>query len=160
MIAMGWLLALAVLAWWFQGRLDAQRNPNRQPQVVQQGDVPVLVLKRNRQGHYVASGTINGMEVEFLLDTGATDVAVPESVARRAGLDRGAPMRFLTANGVAEGWSTRIGQLSLGPIRLEDVRASINPAMHGDQVLLGMSFLRHLDFEQRGDRLLLRPRTP
>ncbi len=158
MIALGWILALALLAWWFQGRLDAQRNPNRVPQVLMQDGRPGVVLLRNRAGHYVASGEINGVPVEFLIDTGATDVAVPEAIARRAGLPRGAPMRFRTANGVAQGWATRIDALRLGPLVLHGVRASINPGMAGNEVLLGMSFLRHLDFEQRGDRLVLRPR--
>ena len=115
-----------------------------------------VVLQQNRQGHYVASGTVNNVPVLFLLDTGATDVAIPESIALAAGLRRGNTSRASTANGAVTVYSTRIDELTLGNIVLEDVSASITTSMPGNTILLGMSALRQVEFSQRGGELTLR----
>jgi len=115
-----------------------------------------LTLQRNRFGHYVASGNINDTPVVFLLDTGASDVSVPENLARQIGLKRGRPMMYQTANGTITVFATRLDKVDLGGIVLRQVRASINPNMQGNEVLLGMSFLKHLEFSQRGNTLVLR----
>ncbi len=148
---------LFVLTLLFDSLLDNQRNPNQQPvsRTTTAGNVEV-VLESNRQGHYVASGRINGTPATFLLDTGATDVVVSQQLAREAGLERGGPMRATTANGQVTVYSTLIDELALSDIVLEDVRASINPAMSGDTVLLGMSALRRVEFTQDRDQLVLR----
>jgi len=140
----------------FNNLLDEQRNPNTDPQTSKKGAIAEVVLKRNRYGHYVATGAINDHPVEFLLDTGASDVSVPQDLAKRLGLRKGPEVRFETANGSVNGYMTNLDQVQLGDIRLHQVRASINPGMSGDSVLLGMSFLRHLEFTQRGDSMTLR----
>lgn len=155
-IAVAWVLGLYLFYLIFDGLLTRQHNPNRQLAVRAEGPSVEVVLQRNRMGHYVASGTINGQPVVFMLDTGATDVAVPESVARRLGLARGDQIRVLTANGVASAWRTRLDSVALGPLELSDVRGSIVPGMGGEQVLLGMSFLGQVEMIQRGDELMLR----
>jgi aspartyl protease family protein len=151
-----WLLVLGMLTLVFNNLLDAQRNPNTDPRTLSNATTTDVVLKRNRYGHYVATGTINAQPVEFLLDTGASDVSVPEGLAGRLGLKKGPRVRFETANGSVDGYMTQLDQVQLGDIRLHQVRASINPGMSGDAVLLGMSFLRHLEFTQRGDSMTLR----
>ena len=90
------------------------------------------------------------------MDTGATSVSVPASVARPIGLKRGAPQRANTANGQITTYATRLDEVRLGDIRLDNVRADINPHMQGDEVLLGMSFLRKLEFTQRDRELTIR----
>ena len=92
----------------------------------------------------------------FLLDTGATDVAVPGALAQELGLEAGAPVSVNTANGRSTGYRTRLSELTLGDIRLQDVRALIVPGMDGDEVLLGMSALKQLEFTQRDGTLVLR----
>ena len=114
------------------------------------------MLQRNRQGHYLANGTINGTPVTFLLDTGATDVAIPASIAREASLEPGFEGRANTANGLVTVYSTTIDELVLGNIALSDVTASITPSMPGDTILLGMSALKRIEFTQRGASLTLR----
>jgi aspartyl protease family protein len=151
-----WLLVLGLLTLVFDSVLEKQRNPNARPESYTDGPLREVVLKRNRYGHYVATGTINGSPVEFLLDTGATAVSVPASEASRLGLKEGARIQFETANGSAYGYLTELDSVSLGQIRIDDVRASINPGIEGDSVLLGMTFLKHLEFTQRGDTLILR----
>lgn len=150
-------LALLALTWYFDGWLDRQQNPNRSPQSYQsQSGAREVVLQRNRQGHYVAGGEINGVPVTFLLDTGATDVAIPESVARRANLQSGYPGQANTANGIVTVYSTRISELTIGNIVLHDVPASITPSMPGETILLGMSALQQVEFTQKGSILTLR----
>ena len=156
MVAAAWVVALGLLALFFHGWLEDQRNPNRDLRVVEDGPAKV-VLERNRQGHYVAPGRINGEPVELLLDTGATTVSIPGQLAARLGLERGRPQATRTANGVITTYATRLESVQVGGLVLENVRASINPAMGGEDVLLGMSFLGRLDLDQRGDVLVLRP---
>ena len=107
--------------------------------------------------HYLATGLINGHKVEFLIDTGATHVALPASVANKLGLRKGIPSTSHTAGGVVQTWLVELDSVQLGPIRRHAVRASVVPDMPGEGVLLGMSFLRDLEMVQRGDTLVIRP---
>ena len=158
MIFAAWIVFLALLALFFADRLERQRNPN-QAVVTRVNDAGIseVVLKRNRYGHYVTSGTVNGHAVEFLLDTGATDVAIPAQVADVLGLKRGAAVRYQTANGMITAWLTRLDNVAIGPLLVNDVAASINPGMGDMEILLGMSVLKRFEFTQRGDTLILRP---
>lgn len=155
MIALAWLAALVLLWLVFEDYLDRHENPNRDLRV--EAGAAELVLKRNRFGHYVAPGTINGRPVTFLLDTGATHVSVPAHLGPQLGLAPGAPMQVMTANGAVTVRATVIDELGLGPFRVANVRSHLNPGFRDDQVLLGMSVLKHLEFTQRGDTLILRP---
>ena len=96
------------------------------------------------------------MPVTFLLDTGATDVAIPAAIARKAGLNQGYISQAATANGIIQVYSTILDELQLGNIRLHDIKASITPSMEGETILLGMSALKQIEFMQRGSNLTLR----
>lgn len=156
MIVGAWILVLGLLTLFFTQWQEREYNPNRDPQARLQDGQREVVLQRNRFGHYVASGSINGKDVTFLLDTGATHISVPGGLAQDLDLKPGPAYRVGTANGTITVRGTTVDSLSLGPIQLHDVRANINPYMEGDEVLLGMSALRNLEFSQRGDRLTLR----
>lgn len=157
MIILTWVIGLGLLLAYFEYFLDHERNPNRTVVGSLAGDgSTVIVLKRNRYGHYITSGEVNGVRVELMLDTGASDVSVPVSVAQELGLVRGAPRQYRTANGLVTAYATTLDRLRIGPIVVSNVRASINPGLTGEQILLGMSVLRHVDFSQRGDELVLR----
>ncbi len=150
-----WLVLLGLLTLFFQQWLDRAYKPNRNLTAI--ADAPrAVVLKRSRNTHYVAPGTINGEPVEFLLDTGATLVSVPEAIAERLKLRRGPAFETSTANGTVTMYATLIAEITLGNIVKREVRASINPHMHEDTVLLGMSFMKDLELTQRGDELTLR----
>jgi aspartyl protease family protein len=156
MIYLSWVLLLAMLSLLFSQWLQRVENPNRQVVLTNQQDARgEIVLRRNRAGHYRVPGSINGVDVDFMLDTGATYVAVSQSLADRAGMDRLARTQSVTANGTVTSWLSRIDEVGLGPIRMRDVRAVILPSMPNNEVLLGMSFLKHLKLEQQGDRLKL-----
>ena len=149
----GWLMAIALVTWFFHDYIDRESNPNRVPQVTASGEV---MLKRDRSGHFTAGGTINGQEVRFMLDTGATQIAIPKALADSLKLKRGMPVDLLTAAGPARGYSTRLGSVTLATIEAKDLGAVIAEGLSADYVLLGMNFLRRLEIIQRGDELILR----
>jgi aspartyl protease family protein len=159
MLVLAWGAALLLATKFFGDWEDAQRNPNRAPESLHGSGYVEVHLASSRQGHYMAGGKINGEEVTFLLDTGATQVAVPIEVAQRLGLQAGAAITISTANGRATAHRTRLQRLQLGDIVLTDVEALIAPGMGGDDVLLGMSALKQLEFTQRGGTLMLRQST-
>ncbi|AZL70897.1 MULTISPECIES: retropepsin-like aspartic protease family protein [Pseudomonas] len=156
LMVLAWAAAM-FLATRFFGEWEArQENPNSEVQSTQGDGFVEVRLLSNGQGHFVADGAINGRVVHFMLDTGATDVAIPEALARDLDLARGAPVTLSTANGRTEGYRTRIDSLLLGDIHLRDVRALVVPGLDGQAVLLGMSALKQLEFTQRGGTMLLR----
>ena len=157
MTTVAWLLALGLLSWIFAGLEERENNPNQYVTTQQFDDGgKAITLQRNRHGHYVADGFINDERVTFLLDTGASDISVPGDLAEKLGLRRGPAQQYNTANGVITGYLTRLDSVRLGDIELHNVRASINPREQGNELLLGMSFLRDLEFTQRGDTLTIR----
>jgi len=161
MMIVMWLLLLVIVSYFFGKLLDQQNNPNQVLTTKYIGDnLREIVLERNRQGHYVTNGSINGKEVVFMLDTGATGVAVPEHIATRLGLKKGVPVEIQTANGVARAYMSTLQRVGVGDIELEDVGAYINPNDQQDEILLGMTFLKHIEFTQRGDTLILRQYVP
>lgn len=155
MLTVFWLLVLGALSYGFYIWEDRRQNPNQHIQGRVSTDVREVELVRNAYGHYVSSGEINRQRVTFMLDTGASSVAVPEALALKLGLKRGLRHQVYTANGIADAYYTRIAHLRLGVIELNDVAASITPGMTGDEILLGMSALKQLDFSQSGNRLTL-----
>ena len=154
---LAWLIALGLLMFFFQDVLDKQYNPNARPEMrlTNQGKAEVTLLQ-NRHGHYVTNGTINEMPVTFLLDTGATELSIPAHIADNLGLQASGSYRVQTANGSITVYKTLVEQLSLGNIILYNVAAHINPAMQSDQILLGMSALKRVEFRQTGKQLILR----
>nr|VFJ88167.1 MAG: aspartyl protease family protein [Candidatus Kentron sp. H]VFJ90175.1 MAG: aspartyl protease family protein [Candidatus Kentron sp. H]VFJ96547.1 MAG: aspartyl protease family protein [Candidatus Kentron sp. H] len=157
MIAAAWVILLGLLTAVFSHWLYQQENPNPRPSgTLTANGTREVVLLRNRQGHYVATGAIDGQPVRFLLDTGATTVSVPADLAESLDLPTGPPSMTQTANGIVTTYHTRLNEVRLGNIVLRDVRANINPHMPSGAVLLGMSFLKQIEFTQQGDRLTLR----
>lgn len=163
MLVLAWIAGLLLATQFFGNWERARHNPNEAPLSLQGNGYVEVQLAGNGQGHYLLKGGINGRQVLFLLDTGATDVAIPAALARELGLHAGSPVAVNTANGRSTGHRTRLDELTLGDIRLQDVRALIVPGMDGDEVLLGMSALKQLEFTQRDGILVLRhytdPRT-
>ncbi|TKB47069.1 retropepsin-like aspartic protease family protein [Thalassotalea mangrovi] len=151
-----WIIGLLLLVWFFQTKLDADWNPNQQPKVaVNTSGQQQVVLERNRYGHYVTAGFINQENALFMLDTGATSVSIPMEIADKYGLERQGSHRVQTANGSVMVYATTIDELSIGNINLYNVRANINPGMTGQEILLGMSALKQLEFSQKGKYLHL-----
>jgi aspartyl protease family protein len=155
MTYIAWISGLIVMTLFFNNYLSKQQNPNSRPESYQQNGNAVVVLQQNRAGHYVTNGYINGYQVKFLLDTGATQVSIPATVADKIGLDAGYSQSVNTANGVIEVFSTRLDSLSVGKLTLYDLSANINPYMDGDTILLGMNALKQVKLVQQGKTLTL-----
>ncbi len=118
----------------------------------------VIDVARNSDGHFYLVLEMNGKSVEFIVDTGASDVVLTLKDAKRIGLnpdDLVFSGRANTANGTVEIARARVNEVQLGDIRDTDLRVSVNGGdMNGS--LLGMSYLRRFDsIEIKGDRLIL-----
>ena len=126
----------------------SERHQKPKTVIADNGDVTVR-LTQNKSGHYFTRGEINGMAVSFLVDTGASNLAIPEHIANDLSLKSGRKVQSYTANGIATSYSTSLDSVSVGGITLGNIDASISPGLVGDEILLGMSFLKHLNLEQR-----------
>jgi aspartyl protease family protein len=155
MVIAAWIIGLGLLTLIFSGLLSRQQNPNSELVSRRSGNRIEVVLDRNRDGHYVATAEINRVPVEVFVDTGATDVSIPAHLAGKLGLKRGMQMLVTTANGTVPVYATRLDEMRIGDIVVHDIRATINPHTSDDFVLLGMSFLQHLEFSQRNGQLIL-----
>ena len=113
-----------------------------------------VVIEQGRGGHYHADGAINGQAIHFLVDTGATDVAISDDAARALGLEFGPRITVMTAAGPAPAWVTRLDRVTIGNLERRNVRATITPGL-GEQALLGMSFLKHFSLRQEGGSLII-----
>jgi aspartyl protease family protein len=151
-----WIIAFVLLALAFSKILDYQNNPNQSLSTLRTVDSEEVVLLRNRRGHYVFDGRINGREVTFLVDTGATTTAIPGRMRDALGLEAGPAISVSTANGVTRAYLTRLDSLSIGDIEMRDVKATLVDNMGVDEILLGMNVLKHFELTQRGDELIIR----
>jgi aspartyl protease family protein len=162
MLYIMWVLVLGGLTYGFNAWENKRHNPNSRESISASAEGGrsegrrIVTLKSNRQHHYMASGRVNGKRVTFMLDTGATDVVVPQALANTLGLVAGFKSTAITANGTVQVRNTVIDTLELGAIKLTNIKASINPGMHGKEILLGMSALKHLEFSQSDDTLTLK----
>jgi aspartyl protease family protein len=125
-----------------------------------QNEHATVILTPDRNGHFVASGSINGAAVRFLVDTGATMVAMNVEEARRAGVNYLAGERGYsqTANGVTAIYRVRLAEVSLGDITLRDIDGVVHENSALPIVLLGMSFLGKLEMRRTGESLTLTKR--
>ena len=119
-----------------------------------------IAVPRSQDGHFHLTLNVDGVPVDFLVDTGATDIVLTLEDARRVGIDP-ENLAFLgrarTANGIVETAYTSVGSVGLGPIRFERVQVAVNGGeMQGS--LLGMAFLSRFGrIEIADNRLLLEP---
>lgn len=155
MIVGMWVVGLAIGTLLINQYLEQQHNPNNQVVTSIDGDKRSISLQRGRYGHYRVTGTINGAEADFLVDTGATSVSIPEEVAYRAGMEYGSKITISTANGTRVAYRTVIDSLRIGDLEVQNATAHINPGLSGE-VLLGMSVLKHYELSQKGDQLVIR----
>jgi aspartyl protease family protein len=156
MTILAWLFFLAILFGIFDYFTTQRFNPNQNVVTNVNGYQKEIVLQRNAYGHYVTTGRINDHSVTFLLDTGASDVAIPEALASKIGLQKGHALYVKTANGNTRAYRTRVDSVSIGELVLYDLSATILTNMSGDQVLLGMNFLKHFEIIQKGNTLTIR----
>lgn len=118
-----------------------------------------LTLSADTVGQFWTVGQINGKSTRFLIDTGATSIALPASVARNMGIDYTKGQRGFasTAGGVVPAYRVSLDAVTVGEITLYRVEASI---FEGglDVALLGMSFLNRLEMKRDGAQMVLTKR--
>ena len=118
-----------------------------------------LTVRADRRGHFQVDARVDGRRMDFLVDTGATVIAIPEREAARLGIHparREYTIQLRTANGTIHGAPTRLGMVEVGGLTVRDVEAVIMPDGALAQNLLGMSFLSRLRrFEFTDGRLVL-----
>ena len=156
MTFVAWIVFIAFLGYLFNHFIQKQNNPNQSVSTAIVNGVKEITLTRNKHGHYVANGEINGQSVIFLLDTGATDVAMSAQLAEKLQLKQGRRFKVSTANGIVNAHRTRVDSVAMGKIELNNVAATILKDGPENQVLLGMAFLKHLEFVQKGNQLTIR----
>ena len=115
-----------------------------------------VVLMADSRGHFVNSGTINGRVMQYMVDTGASTVAIGRADAERMGLDfqKGQPVRMNTANGVTQGWRMRLDSVRIGDVEVFGVEAVVTPQPM-PYVLLGNSFLTEFQMTRVNDQMVL-----
>jgi aspartyl protease family protein len=143
-----WLGLAGGLFYFMNGKV----NPNTADTLTQTGTV---VLQRDLSGHYRAEAYINGVRTPVMVDTGATDVAISQSLADKLGLHSINAIRTRTANGDTVSYMTRLQSVKLGGVVAHDVAATINPGLD-DEMLLGMSFLGRMDVRLYKDTMTIR----
>lgn len=116
-----------------------------------------VTLYANADGHFISDCQINGATLKFLLDTGATSVALNSGDAKFANIDykSGTPIQVNTANGIVNAYHVTIANLKIGSITLSQVEANVVEGGSPSIVLLGMSALSRLDMKRQDIALTL-----
>ncbi|MBV2235856.1 MAG: retroviral-like aspartic protease family protein [Sterolibacterium sp.] len=115
-------------------------------------------IPRSRDGHFYVAGRIGGHPVNFMVDTGASSVAVNPATARQLALPRGQSVRVQTAGGETLAEEVAGQQVAIGGIVVPDVRVLVLPQMTTD-ALLGQNVLRYLEVQQTARQMQLRARA-
>ena len=115
-----------------------------------------VALSADARGHFITPGSINNRPTQFLVDTGASVVAIGQAEADRLGLNyrTGQPVTLRTANGTAPGWALRLATVRIGDVTAYEVDAVVTPSAM-PAVLLGNSFLNRFSMRRDGDTMLL-----
>ena len=135
-------------------RLDGRVSARKRTATVQE-----VQVWRNTTGMYTTVGSINGLPVSFLVDTGATQVAMNASQARRLGIDfhvTGRPAAVTTASGVERAWAVTLDSVKVGDLEVRNVSAVVLEGAQPQVTLLGMSYLGRMEISNDGRLMTLR----
>lgn len=107
----------------------------------------IVRIARGVGGHYFTPGRINGKAVNFLVDTGATSVAMSSLMAKKLRIDyrSGTPMRMQTASGISQGYRLILASVSVGTVTIHNVEAIVNIGAYPTDILLGNSYLARVE---------------
>lgn len=124
-----------------------------------QKESATVVVSPDARGMYTTVGSINGLPVSFLVDTGATTIAMNAVQAKRLGIDFrivGNATMVGTASGVTKAYQVVLDKVTLGPITLRNISAVVIEGGFPVQTLLGMSFLGRLELQREGSVMRIR----
>jgi aspartyl protease family protein len=116
-----------------------------------------VLIRKNDHRQYITTAEINGRRTAVLVDTGANIVAMNSDTARAIGVsyEAGVPSRVATASGVVDAWTVTLDSVDVGGIRINHVQASVLQGAFPEVVLLGMSYLQHVELQERDGILSL-----
>jgi aspartyl protease family protein len=123
------------------------------------GSAQIASLTADGRGHFITTGTVNGATIRFIVDTGATSIALGASDARRANVNttNGRPVMVQTANGVTQAWLVTLDTVRVGDVTLNNVEGMVHQ-QDLPMALLGMSFLNRMEMKRDGQTMTLRKR--
>lgn len=163
-----WLvIILGLVAGWtwryqledFADEMLASLDPSR-PVVLMTGERPEIALRKSSNGHFLTEANVNGTRTRFMIDTGATTIALTWEDAIAAGFDPTKlqfTMPIMTANGSSMAAPIRLDRVEVGPIVRTDLRATVAAEGKLEQSLLGMNFISSLSsFEMRRNEVIFR----
>ena len=160
-----WIAIGAVAVLGYSYRSDFRDMRNRivgeiRPDMALMTGTGNVAIRRSSDGHFRLTAEVDGKSIRFLVDTGASLVALSPGDARAIGFDTERlqyGLRIQTANGTAWSAGVSLGEIAVGPIRARDVRAVVSQSgLH--ESLLGLAFLNRLSgYEVRGDTMILKP---
>lgn len=141
----------------YQGQRHALSLSQRISSEFHQPTSARVAIQINNKGQYFTTGSINGRPVRLLVDTGATIVALSSESARMLGLDYsgGRKMRATTAGGVVNSTEIILETVIIGDIKVSNVRAAVIAGQFPNDILLGMTFLKHVKIEENAGLMLL-----
>jgi len=115
-----------------------------------------LVLKADARGHFINTGFINSHIMQYMVDTGASTVAIGRPEAERLGLkfQAGQPVNISTANGQGKAWRVRLDSVRIGDLEVHGVDAVVTSEPM-PYVLLGNSFLNRFQMSRSGSEMVL-----
>ena len=135
-------------------RLDGRVSARKRTATVKE-----VQVWRDTTGMYTTVGSIDGLPVSFLIDTGATQVAMNGSQARRLGIDyhvTGNPAEVTTASGVEHAWMVMLDSVKVGDLEVRNVSAVVLEGKQPKVTLLGMSYLGRMEISNDGRLMTLR----
>jgi aspartyl protease family protein len=136
-----------------EARLDGRVSARKQGSTARE-----VQVWRNTSGMYTTVGSINGLPVSFLVDTGATQVAMNAAQARRLGIDyrvTGNPAEVTTASGVERAWMVSLDSVKVGELEVRNVLAVVLEGAQPQTTLLGMSYLGRMKITNDGQLMTL-----
>ena len=140
-----------------------------QRQTIRLGEAPVsvgsrgngvsgsrIVLMADARGHFIDRGQINGKSMQYMVDTGASTVAIGRADAERMGLPylKGTPVMMRTANGTAQGWKLILDSVRVGDVEVRGLEAIV-ASQSMPYVLLGNNLLAHFQMTRQGTEMIL-----
>ncbi len=116
-----------------------------------------LDIPRNDRMQYITTALINGRSIQVIVDTGANVVAMNARQATALGIDytTGTPSKLETASSVIDAWMVSLASVEVGGIRVDNVRATVAEGDYPSTILLGMTYLQHVEMRERDGVLSL-----